>query len=370
MLNRTRHKPKPVRIALAGGMTAGPIVPLLAVRDYILAHYQPQPHFIVLDVKGSVGEYLARREKIPFKRILAGRLRRYFSLRNIMGPFLVAAGFFQALYILRRERITHVLGAGGFVQLPVLWAAWLLRLRTHIHQQDMVRTLSNSLSAPAAKTISVTFPASLRDFPQGLGMFAHEAETKVVLTGNPCRPHLLKASRLEAQSYFKLDKSWPTVYILGGGSGAQGINSLVYEALPELCRTVQVIHSTGKGKRQPAQHERYHSFEFVNRHDLALAAADIVISRAGMAAITELSNLGKVGIIIPMPNSHQEMNAALLYTKKAAILQDQSETSAAHLVKIIRRLLFDLPMQKMLQENIKKIMPHDAAKNITRLLLN
>jgi len=364
---------KPLRIALAGGMTAGPIVPLLAVRDYIVENYksaQRDPYFIILDVKGSVGQHLAQREKIPFHHVTSGRLRRYFSWRNLATPVLLLAGFCQALYVLKRQRITHVIGGGGFVQLPVVWAAWLLRLRTHIHQQDVVVTLSNSLSAPAAKTISVTFSSSLRDFPRSMGMFAHETEAKVVWTGNPFRAHLAKASRLEAQQFFHLDKSWPTLYIMGGGSGAAGINQLVFRALPELCRTVQIIHSMGKGRGRPMKHERYHAFEFVNRWDLALAAADIVISRAGMAAITELSNLGKVGIIIPMPNSHQEMNAELLYSKKAAIVMDQHETSPAHLVKTVRRLLFDLPTQQMLQQNIKQIMPHDSAKQIAKLLIS
>lgn len=365
---KTSDDKQVLRIALLGGRTAGPIVPLLAVREYILGQ-RPQAYFIIMDVGGSVGQLLAKHHSIPFYRIQAGKFRRYFSLKTILAPFLVVVGFVQALYILRRQRITHVIGAGGFAQVPVIWAALVLRLARHIHQQDVVPTLANSLCAPAARTISVTFPSSLRDFPAGSGLFVNERDTKISLAGNPCRSGLLKASRAEAQKFFKLEKSWPTVFILGGGSGAQGINSLVREALPELCRTVQILHSTGKGKGQGAEYPRYHAFEFVNRADLAYAAADIVIARAGISTLTELSNLGKAGIIIPMPGSHQEANAQLLFEQDAAIVLDQGETSAAGLVRVVRKLLFDFPLQEKLRQNVRKIMPHDAAKTIAHIML-
>lgn len=363
-----KHSSKQLRIILAGGSTAGPILPLLALRQEIMRQ-DPHAYFLVVDVKGSVGQHAAVHEKIRFFPIITGKLRRYLSLRTVIAPFLVLIGFFQSLYLLSRYRITHVIGAGGFVQVPLVWTAWLLRRRVHIHQQDIVPTLANVVSAPFAKSISVTFASSQRDFPQGSGLFAQERKSKVHLTGNPIRPELLTASRVEAQKFFKLDKSWPTLYILGGGSGALGINKLIYEALPELTRTVQIIHSTGRGKHKEVNYERYQSHEYIVRQDLALAAADMVIGRAGVYTLTELSNLGKVGIIIPMPKSHQEVNALMLYEQRAAIILDQEATTPAYLVKVIRRLLFDLPTQKMLQENIQGIMPHQSAKAITKLVL-
>ncbi len=366
----TKPNNKPLRIALVGGSTAGPIVPLLAVRDAILEQH-PEAFFLVVDVRRSVAQNLARHEHLTFFTMYTGKLRRYFSVRTIVAPFLVLYGFFQSLYLISRYRITHVIGAGGFVQVPMVWAAWLLRRKTHIHQQDIIPTLANALCAPVARTISVTFPSSVRDFPQGLGLFKDETANKIHLTGNPCRSTILRALRPEAQKFFHLDKSWPTIYVLGGGSGALGINKLIYDALPELTRTVQIIHSTGRGKHfLKKEHDRYHGFEYINRQDLALAAADIVIGRAGIYMITELSNLGKVSIIIPMPNSHQEANAQLLYDQQAAIVLDQRETTPDYLVRTIRRLLLDFPMQEMLRENIKKVMPHNAADKVAKIVLN
>lgn len=369
-MTQIKDQKTPLRVLLAGGNTAGPIVPLLAVREAILEK-QPQAEFVIVDSPGSVGQLLAKQHNIKFIGLRTGKLRRYFSLRTFVAPVLVVFGFFQALYLLRKHGITHIIGAGGFVQVPLVWAAWLSRLNTHIHQQDIIPTLANTLSAPFARTISVTFPSSLRDFTQGSGLFAQKPETKIHLTGNPCRTEIIHGSRLEAQKFFRLEKSWPTIYILGGGSGAAGINHLVYKAFPELIRTVQIIHSTGRGKHHPPlKHERYHSFDYINRPDLALAAADIIIARAGIATITELSNLGKASIIIPMPNSHQEANAQLLYEHQAALVLNQNETTPEHLVSVIRRLLFDFPAQEQLRANIKKIMPHNSAQVLTKIILS
>ncbi len=359
----------PLRVVLAGGSTAGPIVPLLAVSEAILEQ-DPKAEFIVIDAAGSVGELLAKQQSLQFIRIRTGKLRRYFSLRTIIAPLLVIFGFIQSLYLLKKHRVSHVIGAGGFVQVPLMWAAWLLRLQRHIHQQDIVPTLANTLCAPIASSISVTFPSSLWDFASDSGLFKGAAEHKITLTGNPCRKDILQASKLEAQKFFHLEKSWPTVYILGGGSGAAGINKLVYQALPELTRTVQVIHSTGRGKHHSnINQERYHGFEYINRPELALAAADVVIARAGIGTITELSNLGKASIIIPMPNTHQEVNAQLLYEQQAAIVLDQNETTPDHLVSVVRRLLFDFPAQEQLRQNIKQIMPHNAASAVAKIVL-
>jgi UDP-N-acetylglucosamine--N-acetylmuramyl-(pentapeptide) pyrophosphoryl-undecaprenol N-acetylglucosamine transferase len=366
-MNQEIKKHKAINVALVGGSTAGPIVPLLALKEAIKER-EPEAHFWIIDVPGSVAEHMAKSQKISFYPLRSGKLRRYFSLRNIGSPVLVAVAFIKALWFLHKHKITYVIGAGGFVQVPVIWAAWLLRKRTHIHQQDVVPTLANSLCVPAAKTMSVTFESSLRDFPQGSGLFSGDHKAKITVTGNPCRIELLHASRLEAQRHFKLDKSWPTVYILGGGSGAVGINQLVSQALPELTRTVQIIHSTGRGKQQPQRYEHYHVEEFVNRSDLAFAAADIVIARAGIATITELSNLGKVSIIIPMPDSHQEENARLLFERQAAVVLDQRELTPDLLVRVIRKLLFDLPLQLQLQENVRNIMPHESAKKISEIV--
>ncbi len=366
-LQMKNKKLKPISVALVGGLTAGPIMPLLALREEIKSRH-PTAHFIAIDVAGSVASLLAKRQHVVFYPIAAGKLRRYFSIRTVSSPVLVVIGIIQSMRILLRHKVTQVIGAGGFVQVPVIWAAWLLRIPVHIHQQDISPTLANTLCAPLATTMSVTFESSLQDFPRSSGIFSHGREVNIAWTGNPVRPEILSGGKIEGQKQFGLDRSWPTVFIIGGGGGASGLNDLIYGSLDELTRTVQVIHSTGKGKLKMEAKERYHPYEFINRTELAYAVADIVVARAGIGTITELANLGKVSIIIPMPHTHQEANAEMLYQNKAAIVLDQSDITPARLVRTIRKILFDLELQHSIKENVEKIMPKRSAKHIIDLI--
>jgi UDP-N-acetylglucosamine--N-acetylmuramyl-(pentapeptide) pyrophosphoryl-undecaprenol N-acetylglucosamine transferase len=359
-----------LRVVLAGGKTAGPVVTLLAVAEAIKQNH-PAALFVLADISGSVGERLAREKGLGFTAIRTGKLRRYFSWSNFLTPFLVFVGFLQALVLLRRFKPDLVIGAGGFVQVPVAWAAWALRIPVHIHQQDVTVTLANALCAPVARSISVTFESSLRDFRQGSGLFSHVPTQKpIVWTGNPVRPEILTATKVEAQSFFQLSADLPTLFVLGGGSGAQKINQLVMEALPQLGKVVQILHSTGLGKMIRAQDPNYHAFEFIERNDLAYAAADIVLARAGVATIADLSNLSKIAIIIPMADTHQEANAQLLYERRAAVVLDERELTPDALVEIIRKILFNLELQRELARNINQLMPHKSAQKIAEIVFS
>jgi UDP-N-acetylglucosamine--N-acetylmuramyl-(pentapeptide) pyrophosphoryl-undecaprenol N-acetylglucosamine transferase len=238
-----------------------------------------------------------------------------------------------------------------------------------IHQQDVRPSLANSLCSPIASKITVSFEESAKNFFQGLGVLEHRSPQKVFFTGNPYRKSVLEGTKEEAIKFFKLETNLPTMLVLGGGTGAKFINNLFAGHLKEFLKTVQIIHITGRGKMQEAHLPNYHPYEFMDRMDLAYAAADIVISRAGLSTITELSILGKVSIIIPMPNTHQEDNASLLYEREAAVVLHQNLLTAEGLAMLIRRLLFDFNLQKHLRENIKNIMPRgNAAEKIIKLL--
>lgn len=120
----------------------------------------------------------------------------------------------------------------------------------------------------------------------------------------------------------------------------------------------------------PMVHDRYRQFEFIDNMELAYAAANIVIARAGIGSITELSALGKVSIIVPMPNSHQEWNAHYLYEKNAAVIIDQTDITPDMLAKTVRKILFDAKLQTRLQSNIHKIMPNNATERMLEVIQN
>lgn len=357
-----------MKILLAGGGSGGPVAPLLAVAEEI-KRTNPKAQFLLVGGKTGPAIIMAKAAGIAFAGIDAGKWRRYFSLSNLVSPFLSAKGFFQAYKLIKSFKPDCVLGAGSFVQVPVIFAAKMQKIPVVIHQQDVVPGLANRLCQFWANKITVTFPDSLIDFSSGLGLFYKRQKEKIVLTGNPFRGGLKNSSKQLAQKYFNLDPAFPTLLVLGGGTGAEFLNSLIAEALPELSRVIQVIHSTGPHKGLPEKKAHYISYEFISEMAHAYMAADIVLCRAGLSTITELSNLGKVSIIIPIPDCHQEMNAFLLFRQQAAIVLDQMHTGPGGLIKVVRRLLFEYDLQQSLISNIQKIMPKNAAEKIADIVV-
>ncbi len=354
-----------MRIMLVGGGSGGPVSPLLAVAEKIRLRH-PKAEFMLVGGKSGPEEKMAAEACVDFRAISSGKWRRYFSWKNFLAPFLALAGFVRSVRLLRAFRPDCVFGAGSFVQVPVVWAAYLLKIPVLIHQQDLVPGLANKLSQFAAKKITVTFKATLSGFPSSLGLIYKKNNNKVVLTGNPFREQLENGTLKEAQKAFGLKIDFPTLLVLGGGTGAEFFNRLIEESLPELLKTVQVIHSTGRGKAAAKRQELYYPFEFLSAEQLAnaYAAADIVLARAGLSTITELANLGKMAVIIPMPDSHQDFNAGYLYNRHAAIVFQQKRVKAKNFVMLVRKLIFAQELKQELQHNIRQIMPKGAADKI------
>jgi UDP-N-acetylglucosamine--N-acetylmuramyl-(pentapeptide) pyrophosphoryl-undecaprenol N-acetylglucosamine transferase len=192
------------------------------------------------------------------------------------------------------------------------------------------------------------------------------------LRGNPVRPRILTAEPARALKAFDLDPSLPLLLATGGGTGALALNRIVAEATPELVRFCQVLHLTGRGRGVvvPDLGPRYLQREFLT--DLmphALAAATLVISRAGMATLTELAALGKAAIVVPMPRSHQEANAVAFAAQKAAVTIDEATLSPTRLVELVRGLLGDDDRRARLRAAMASAMPRDAADRIADDLL-
>ncbi|MCC7356504.1 MAG: UDP-N-acetylglucosamine--N-acetylmuramyl-(pentapeptide) pyrophosphoryl-undecaprenol N-acetylglucosamine transferase [Candidatus Doudnabacteria bacterium] len=353
------------KIILVGGGTMGPVSPLLAIADHIY-NEKPETKFLLVGTYHGPEKKAAHGLGIDFKAIFSGKLRRYFSLQTLWSPFAILLGFLQSLFIIVSYKPNVVVGAGGFVQVPLMYAAWVLRIPILIHQQDVERTLSNSLCAPIATKITVTFEHSIRDFSQGSGLFS-EANNKVLWAGNPVRFNTKELpAKSAALKFFKLHSELPVVLITGGSSGAEGLNKLVEKALPKLLSFAQIIHTTGKPSEKSLPN--YHPYKYIERMDMAYAAADVVISRAGLSAISELSVLHKPAIIIPMPKTHQESNAAMLWSKKAAIVFDQDGTEVDELLKGVRNLLLDGNLQKSITSNLAEIMPAGAEQRIAKVI--
>jgi len=344
-----------MRVLLTGGGTMGSVTPLIAIAEEIKKQRE-DAEFLWLGTKNGPERNVIKEYGIQFNPIVYGKWPRYFSIENFLAPFKVLAGFFQAILIIIKFNPDIILSAGAFVSVPVVWAGWLLRKKSLIHQQDVKPGLANKLMALFANKITVTFDESLKYFN----------EKKAVLTSNPVRPEILEGDRERAIQKFKLEQNIPTVLFLGGGTGSLKINEVVIKAVPLLVNFCQIIHVTGKNKDnyKGIDNPRYHKYEFlIEEIKDVYAISDLVVSRAGLGTLTELSVLAKPAILVPLPG-HQELNAIYYSKNNAAILLEQKELTAESLVRKIKFLLENHVELENLSRNINKMIDKDATKKI------
>ncbi len=363
-----------MRLIFVGGGSGGPIIPLIAVSQRIKKENK-EAKFLFLGTSNGPEKQMLAKYNLPFKSIAAGKWRRYFSFLNIIAPLMVLVGLVQSFMILKKFKPDLVFAAGGYVAVPVVFAAWVLRIKIVIHQQDYVPSLTNKILSPFAERITVSFEHSLKDFLSGSGIFGYSKnEQRVIWTGNPFREELINSlSEKEikkARGEFNLSEELPVLLVLGGATGAASLNRILEEALPELVKTVQVIHATGKGKKIDFKHPNYHAFELISKMQEAYALSDIVISRAGMSTITELSALKKAAIVVPMPDSHQTENGGVLLITQAALVVPQETLNGERLSMIVKKLIYDWDYQQSLRENIHRLMPHNATEKISKIIMD
>lgn len=319
-----------MKILFSGGGTLGPVTPLLALYENIKD--TPGIRCIWVGTENGPEEILVNRSGIPFLTLPASKLRRYFSLQTILDVFVFVQAFFYALFLLRREKPDLCISAGGYVSVPLHFAARMLGIATWIHQQDVDVGLANRLMAPAATLITVALPQSLAFFPKD----------KTRMLGNPVRPSIFAGTKNAALQKFGLDENLPVIFATGGGTGSEKINVLIAQVALELDDSCQIIHLTGKERKtldpdRPLKH--YHTFEFLDK-DMAdaYAASDIVICRGGFGTLSELAALQKAAIVIPK-SGHQEENVKFCADQGGVISVNENLVTALELADKIRGLI-------------------------------
>ncbi len=335
----------------------GSVTPLLALSEEIRIK-DPETEFLWIGTRNGPEKKIVSGEGIKFVAIPAGKLRRYFSGKNLFTPFLVLAGFLKSFFVILKFKPQIILSAGGFVGVPVIFGGWILKVPSLVHQQDIRPGFANRLTSRFAKTVTVAFPESEKFF------------SKSVWTGNPVRRRIFSGNKERAIKFFGLEKDLPTIFILGGGTGALELNNIVLAAVPELIKFCQVIHITGgrfdeRMMAEQKNNERYHPFDFLESplRD-AYIVADLVVSRAGLGTLTELAALGKPTILVPMPKSHQEDNAWYFKKNNAVEILDQEKLMSANFAASIKELLNDKARLDNLSRNIGNVMKLGAAGNM------
>lgn len=359
-----------IKIIISGGGTGGHIYPAVSIANTLKKRC---PNAEILFV-GALGRM--EMEKVPaagYKIIglpIAG-LQRKLSIKNFILPFKFIKSRMMAKKIIKNFAPDAVVGVGGYASAPTLWAAAKLNIPSLLQEQNSFAGLTNKMLAKRAKKICVAYSGMEKFFPP----------EKIIFTGNPVRQDLFDVNSLrdEAFQFFNLDKSKKIVLVVGGSLGARTLNDVVCK---EICRinsnNIQLIWQTGKSFFTQAQNTISYSgvknirvYDFIYNMNMAFAAADIIVSRAGAGTISELCIVAKPCILVPSPNvaeDHQTKNAMALVTQNAAVKIDDSEADSK-LIDTIVQLLGDTNKMHELGENIVKFATPDAAEKIVDEIL-
>jgi UDP-N-acetylglucosamine--N-acetylmuramyl-(pentapeptide) pyrophosphoryl-undecaprenol N-acetylglucosamine transferase len=355
-----------LRVIISGGGTGGHVFPAISIANH-LRDIVPNVDILFVGAKGKL-----EMEKVPaagYKIIglwISG-LQRSLSLRNIMFPIKLISSLLRARKIIKDFKPHVVVGVGGYASGPILYMASRRKIPCLIQEQNSYAGLTNRLLARRVQKICVAYDNMDKFF----------AAKKIIQTGNPVRKDIitLDVTKKEALDHFKLEEGKPTVLVIGGSLGSRTINQSISYGLDQLNEAgIQVIWQTGAyyfeemNQRAIDHVDHVRVVDFIGRMDMAYVAADIVVSRAGALAISEICVVGKPVVLVPAPNlaeDHQTMNALTLVEKEAAIMLKDDE-APDNLAPTILHLLKDEAKQELFTTNLKNLGAPDAAARIAR----
>ena len=362
---------KKLKIIISGGGTGGHIFPALAIAKAIEKKVE-DVEFLFVGAEDRM-----EMEKIPaagYKIIglwISG-LQRNFSRRNLLFPFKVISSLLKARKIVKQFKPDLAIGTGGYASGPLLFVAAKKGVPSLIQEQNSYPGITNKILSEYVQKVCVAYDDMERFF----------GSEKLIVTGNPIREDILgfDAKVEKGRKFFNIDSSKPTVLVMGGSLGALTINNAIAENIDDFkTADVNLIWQTGISFQDKSQEvisginvPEIQAYTFIKKMDLAYAAADVIISRAGAIAISELCCVGKPIILVPSPNvaeNHQHKNAQSLVNKNAALLVQDKEASRK-LVSTLIELVEDKSLQTSLSSNIKKIAVKDAADKIAEIALS
>lgn len=352
---------RPYRFIISGGGTGGHIYPAVAIANELKSRY-PDAEFLFVGAKDRM-----EMEKVPqsgyeIVGLWISGLQRKLSIKNLLFPIKLIASLLKSRRIIRNFSPDVAVGTGGYASAPLLKVAAHRGIPCLIQEQNSHAGITNKWLAGKVRKICVAYPGMERFFPM----------KKIVFTGNPVRQDLLEidSKREEALHYFNLDKKKKTLLVIGGSLGAKKINELIERSLPFFTeKDLQVIWQCGKFYERiymDKGNDLVQVHTFLNRMDLAYAASEIIVSRAGALSVSELCLVGKPVLFIPSPNvseDHQTKNAMAIVNKNAAIMLKETELDEKFESQIANLLSSD-DTRSVLSENIKKLAKPNAAKDI------
>ena len=367
-----------MRIIFAGGGTAGHINPALAIAGYV-REQQPDAEILYIGCKGGMEERLVPQAGFEFKSVIVQGFRRKLTPKgiaeNIVTIKKAISAENDAKAIIKEFKPDICVGTGGYVSGPVLNAAAKLGIPTLIHEQNAYPGITNKMLAKKATRVMLAMPAAKKHF---------KGKCDFVDTGNPVRGEILTADREDARKKLGLDER-PVILSFGGSLGAQIINESLADIISRSAKDgkYQHIHAYGQyGKwfpdllrekgADPDKADNLDIREYINDMPVCLAAADVVVARAGAITLSEIQVKGKPSVLIPSPNvaeNHQYHNAMALVEKNAAVMIEEKDLTPEKLTEEIDKLASDPERLREYSENAKKMAINDAAKRIYSVIV-
>lgn len=349
------------KIILTGGGTAGHVAPNLALVPALKKNGY-EIHYI--GSHNGIEKNLVTKEGLTYYGISSGKWRRYKSVKNISDIFRIGKGLLDALSLMRKIKPDVVFSKGGFVVVPVIYAAKLCGVKCVIHESDITPGLATKLAIPFAKKVCVSFPETLSKVPKDKG----------VLTGTPLRESLLTGNINAGISLFEnaSGNNNPILLVTGGSQGAKAINACVRKSLDVLLKKFRIIHLCGKGNLSGIKQNGYVEFEYLSENmKNAIAASDIVLSRAGANTIFELVALKKPNLLIPLPlevsRGDQVLNAKSFQQQGFSMVLPENEMTPASLCESLSTL-YNKRDELIQNMSSKKFNAYSGVSNIVKIL--
>ena len=361
---------KKLKVIVSGGGTGGHIFPAIAIAKSLERKVE-DIELLFVGAKDRMEMKKVPDSGYKIEGLWISGFQRSFSSKNLLFPLKLISSLIKSRKIIRRFNPDLVIGTGGFASGPLLYEASRKGIPSIIQEQNSYPGITNKLLAKTVQNICVAYDNMERFFPK----------EKLIFTGNPIRTEILNSSdkREEGKNFFKLHNRSVTILVVGGSLGAKTINESINNHLAEFKKNkLNLIWQTGISYINQAKESvkdlneiGIQSYKFIKEMDLAYAAADIIVSRAGAIAISELCFVGKPVILVPSPNvaeDHQTKNAQSLVNKNSALMVKDME-SRLKLVEKIKYLSENKGLQEELSRNIKKLEVKDAADRIAELSL-
>lgn len=368
-----------MKIVFTGGGTGGHFYPIIAVAEAINTIADREKFSKVHLYFFSDNEYDKKsllEQQIEFKKIPAGKLRMYPSLKNITDIFKTIAGIGKAIITLYSVFPDVVFAKGGYASFPTLIAARILGIPVIVHESDAVPGRVTKWAGKFAHKVAVSYPEAAQYFPKN----------KVAHTGQPIRNAIAEPTTVGAYEYLQLEHDIPVIFIIGGSQGAQIINNAILTILPQLVEKYQIIHQVGEKNIKETELEvseilkgntnayRYKPLGFLNALSMKMSAgvATLIISRAG-SSLFEIARWKKPSIIIPITNSHgdhQRKNAFNYARAGGCIVIEESNLEPTIMMNEINRIISNPTLQQEMGKNAEAFSGGDAAMTIGQALID